>query len=142
MDATHDIGLRCWVASAIGHGQFPIQNLPVGIFAPAGGHPRGGIAIGDCILDIRGLLDRQLLGGDAKVAAAAASGDVLNPFFQLGGVYRQALRSAVSGLLSAEDAKGETADLLHPAAQADIVSRIHHAFPRAKDFFSPAQQAS
>ena len=42
MDATHDPALRSWVDSANGHPDFPIQNLPFGVFAPpGGGTPRG-----------------------------------------------------------------------------------------------------
>ena len=37
IDQTHDPELRSWVASANGHPDFPIQNLPLGIFSPPGG---------------------------------------------------------------------------------------------------------
>ncbi len=30
-----------WVASAQGHGEFPLQNLPLGIFSRDGDAPRG-----------------------------------------------------------------------------------------------------
>jgi Fumarylacetoacetase N-terminal len=39
-----------WVASANGHAEFPIQNLPFGVFSTLAGGPRGGVAIGDSIL--------------------------------------------------------------------------------------------
>jgi hypothetical protein len=41
-DETHDPARRSWVASANGHTEFPIQNLPFGVFSPEGGGPRGG----------------------------------------------------------------------------------------------------
>ena len=41
IDATHDAGRRSWVASANGHPDFPIQNLPLGVFSPLAGAPRG-----------------------------------------------------------------------------------------------------
>ena len=47
--------LRSWVASAPDHPDFPIQNLPFGVFSPLAGAPRGGVAIGDEILDLRAL---------------------------------------------------------------------------------------
>ncbi len=47
VDATHDAARRSWVALANGHLDFPIQNLPFGIFSPPGCDPRGGVAIGD-----------------------------------------------------------------------------------------------
>ncbi len=44
-DDTHDTTRRSWVPGADG-GDFPLQNLPLGIFSPRGGAPRPGIAIG------------------------------------------------------------------------------------------------
>ncbi len=52
IDATHDPARRSLVASANGHPDFAIQNLPLGVFSPEGGAPRGGVAIGDRILDL------------------------------------------------------------------------------------------
>src|SRR5450631_2507462 len=120
MDATHDYRLPCWVKSANGHDQFPIQNLPFGIFAPKDGRPRGGIAIGDCILDIGGLVAIDLLNGDAKIAAAAASVESLNPFLALGGKYRRALRRAVSEVLSDAAPAPNVRDLIHTAKDCSL----------------------
>ena len=39
IDDTHAPGRRSWVASANGHADFPIQNLPFGVFSPPGGTP-------------------------------------------------------------------------------------------------------
>src|SRR5882757_10650934 len=119
MDTTHDMRLPCWVTSANGHEQFPIQNLPVGIFAPRGGRPRGGIAIGDSILDV-GRLAGRLPEGDAKTAAAAAAGETLNPFLALGARYRRALRLAVSELLSAAAAPARLRELVHGAKDCTL----------------------
>jgi fumarylacetoacetase len=58
LDATHDPALRSWVESANEPGcEFPIQNLPFGIFKRRHSHekPRGGVAIGDQILDLAAL---------------------------------------------------------------------------------------
>ena len=97
MDATHDPQRRSFVASANGHADFPIQNLPLGIFNPRGGEVRGGVAIGDSILDLPAVA--HLLTGEAKRAAEAASGDALNAVFALGAGPRRALRAALSDLL-------------------------------------------
>ena len=51
-DETHDPARTSWVASAQGHADFPIQNLPYGVFSPAGGKARIGTAIGDMVLDL------------------------------------------------------------------------------------------
>ena len=57
-DGTHDPALRSWVESANEAAcDFPIQNLPLGIFRRKGTQeaPRGGVAIGDQILDLSAL---------------------------------------------------------------------------------------
>ncbi|KAH8076532.1 fumarylacetoacetase [Aureococcus anophagefferens] len=54
-----------FVASANGHDQFPIENLPLGIFshAPSGRDARVGVAIGDSVLDLRAASAKGLLDG-------------------------------------------------------------------------------
>ena len=55
MDATHNPKLKSWVESANDPaGDFPIQNLPFGVFRRKGSKlaPRGGVAIGDQIFDL------------------------------------------------------------------------------------------
>jgi fumarylacetoacetase len=58
IDRTHDPKLESWLASANGHAEFPIQNLPLGVFSPGDAGPRIGAAIGDRILDLRALSSR------------------------------------------------------------------------------------
>jgi len=74
IDATHDPRRQSWVESANGHPDFPIQNLPFVIFSARDGTPRGGVAIGDSIFDLRAALDAGLFSGAAESAARAASG--------------------------------------------------------------------
>jgi fumarylacetoacetase len=144
IDETHDPRRESWVASARGHAEFPIQNLPFGVFAPPGGTPRGGIAIGESIFDLRAGLEAGVFSGNAAIAAEAAAGSALNPLMALGKGPRIALRRRVSSLLAvdgAERAKIEPlADrLLHNAAECtlhlpaavggftDFFAGIHHA---------------
>ena len=48
--------LHSWVESANApDGQFPLNNLPCGVFSTAGGRRRCGVAIGDQILDVTAL---------------------------------------------------------------------------------------
>ena len=67
-----------WVESANGHADFSLHNLPLGVFSRAQQSPRGGVAVGDCILDLGTALQAGLLQGDAARAAEAAQGDSLN----------------------------------------------------------------
>ena len=58
IDYTHDPDLRSWVESANHPGSdFPIQNLPLGIFSDGDGQRRPGVAIGDFILDLASAAD-------------------------------------------------------------------------------------
>ena len=137
LDGTHDQRLQSWVASARGHADFPIQNLPFGVFSPLAGAPRGGVAIGDCILDLRALHAAGLLEGDAQAACHACTGSTLNPFLALGTAPRRALRTAVSALLAAgaterPELLHQDADCLmympaHVADYTDFYVGIHHA---------------
>jgi fumarylacetoacetase len=107
LDETHDPKRQSWVTSANGHPDFPIQNLPVGIFSPPGAaKKRGGIAIGDMILDLAAAAEAGLLAGAAGDAAEVTSTGSLNELFALGKTPRQALRTRASQLL---DLKGRTA---------------------------------
>jgi fumarylacetoacetase len=102
IDETHDPKRQSWVASAQGHAEFPIQNLPLGVFVPAGEPPRGGVAIGDMIFDLKAGFEAGLFTGDAARAAEAAAGATLNPLMMLGSAPRCALRRRLSALLSAD----------------------------------------
>ena len=91
---------RSWVASANDHVDFPLQNLPLGVFSIDGGAPRSGVAIGDHIFDLEAALDAGLFEGAAKAAAEATCGGQLNAFFQAGTPARKALRERLLQLLA------------------------------------------
>lgn len=107
-DATTNPALRSWVASANIDGcDFPIQNLPFGVFRRTGSQeaPRVGVAIGNEILDVAACLAAGLFddaSSDAKIAARACASPTLNALMHRGSAARIALRGAVSTLLSTE----------------------------------------
>ena len=117
LDVTHDPEITSWVGTANGHSDFPLQNLPLGIFSPAGtgDDPRGGIRIGEQILDLRALAGTDLLTGAALAGARAAAGGTLNTLFGLGPAVRQALRAQAHTLLSDDTHRDAVEPLLHPA---------------------------
>ena len=144
LDHTHDPSLQSWVTSANGHADFPIQNLPFGVFSPLAGAPRGGIAIGGCILDLRTVHDAELLDDEAQAAVHACIGPSLNGFLALGAGPRRALRDAVSALL--QEGSDERPFLLHRASDClmympvhvgdytDFYAGIHHATAVGRQF--------
>jgi fumarylacetoacetase len=96
-----------WVASANGHPDFPLQNLPFGVFRRANSNeaPRVGAAIGDAILDIAACLAAGLLddaSDDARRGARACASPSLNALMALGAPVRRALRDALTRLLASD----------------------------------------
>jgi fumarylacetoacetase len=136
IDETHDLARHSWVQSADGHPEFPIQNLPLGIFAPPGEAPRAGTAIGDRMLDLRALAASGLLRADAADALAGAT---LNALFASPPDLRRDLRRRLSALLYDERQRAAVEPFLHDAAMCamhlpaaigdytDFYVGIHHA---------------
>jgi fumarylacetoacetase len=144
IDETHDPRRESWVTSANGHREFPIQNLPFGVFSPPGGAPRGGVAIGDMVFDLATALEARLFSGEAEKAAEAAAGPVLNPLMALGAPARLALRKRVSELLAADTAERAKIEamagrLLHPAGQCTL--HLPAAIGEFTDFFAGIHHA-
>ncbi|HUF30001.1 MAG TPA: fumarylacetoacetase [Gemmatimonadaceae bacterium] len=107
-DETHDPERRSWVESANETGgDFPIQNLPFGVFAPpaGGAAPRVGVAIGDRILDLSVCARERVFGDEAAEAAARCAEPSLNALMALGPGAWRALRRQVSEFLG-EDGEG------------------------------------
>ena len=87
LDETHDPALASWVRSAnVAGADFPIQNLPFAVFRRRGGAERwrGGVAIGDQVLDLAAVAASGVLDGDAAVAVRAAGEEKLNALMALG----------------------------------------------------------
>lgn len=138
LNATHDPALRSWVASAqAADTDFPIQNLPYGVFRRRGSGERwrGGVAIGDQILDLSLLAASGLARPELQSALMAAQGETLNPLMALGPTAWRPLRAELSRLLreGAAEQPGVAACLV-PQAQAE------HALPARigdyTDFFT------
>jgi fumarylacetoacetase len=96
------MALRSWVVSANDVGSdFPIENLPYGVFRH-GGHTRIGVAIGDRILDLDGCASQGLLAPLSEELVAACRAPLLNPLMALGPAAWAALRRHLSALLDAD----------------------------------------
>jgi fumarylacetoacetase len=140
LDETHDAGRRSFVASADGHPNFPIQNLPFGVFSLGDAAPRTGVAIGDSIFDLTAACAAGLFTGEVAEPAKRAAAPPLNGFLALGQEQRRAVRRRLSQLLqhgAAERARVEMLlvdageAMMHlPAAigdYTDFYAGIHHA---------------
>ena len=145
LNHTHDAARKSWVASANARAcDFPIQNLPFAVFRRAGSGEafRGGVAIGDQIVDLGALSRTSLLGGLSTQAATACAQPALNDFFAMGSAAWRALRHDLFALLESTASASTTdvmRDCLVPLAAAeytvparigdytDFYTSIHHA---------------
>ncbi|WP_340314836.1 fumarylacetoacetase [Rhizorhabdus argentea] len=130
IDETHDPALTSWVPGADGHADFPVQNLPYGIFSVDGRPPRPAVAIGDKLLDLAAI---------TWLLPVEVTGGTLNALFALAPERRVALRRKLSSLLSDDGHRAAIAPHLYdqsavtmhlPAAigdYTDFYAGIHHA---------------
>jgi fumarylacetoacetase len=150
---THDPKLASWLDSAnTSETDFPIQNLPFGIFTRSGAvdiSAHVGVAIGDSILDVEAAVTAGLL--PATPGTVACRSTTLNALMALDAAERSALRSGVSELLRAGSDIGararavrdsilipmNLAELRLPVAigdYTDFYASIHHATNVGKMF--------
>ncbi len=143
INATHDPNLRSWVGSANPVGtDFPIQNLPLGVFRRPGeaGVSRIGVAIGDQILDLFQCVQAGLFQDFSEKLQEACAASVLNPLMASGQDAVSSLRRRCSELLRQGSQKPDLesgilvaiaeVELLLPAAigdYTDFYASIFHA---------------
>jgi fumarylacetoacetase len=144
LNETHDPALRSWVDSAnAADTEFPIQNLPLAVFRRRGRQEafRGGVAIGEQIVDIAAAVERGLFSGEAAAAATAASGDSLNALMALGPAAGAALRLALSRALRVGSPERP---LLEPClvAQADAEYALPARIGDYTDFYTSIHHAT
>ncbi|MBB3955676.1 fumarylacetoacetase [Novosphingobium sediminicola] len=136
IDHTHDAAASSWVEGTDDHEDFPVQNLPLGVFSHGHGTRRIGSAIGDYVVDLEGLADAGLLPNALRPALAEPT---LNALFALDGATRRALRHALFALLTDPARQGAVAPWLSPTQgvelhlpfaigdYSDFYVGIHHA---------------
>ena len=130
IDDTHDPGLKSWVESANEEGcDFPIQNLPFGIFRNRKNRneaPRGGVAIGDQVLDL--------------AALGIKTGPTLNGLAAQGRAVWRNLRKELSRGLSTKSPNKRLSRFLLPLKQAELFLPV--AIGDYSDFFTGIHHAS
>jgi fumarylacetoacetase len=90
--------LRSWISIAP-DSEFPIQNLPFGIFETAQHGKRAGVRIGDFVLDLAQMAQFGYFD-DLGFVASDFSQDYLNPMMRRGKLAVRALRNRISELLA------------------------------------------
>lgn len=98
MIKANDPSLKSWI-EVPSNSDFPIQNLPFGIFKTQSSNSRVGIAIGDQVLDLS-VLNKLGFLDDFKIDDSVFSNQYLNDFIALGKPLCRSLRHRISNLLS------------------------------------------
>src|SRR6185437_15365298 len=121
LNETHDPARKSFVETANAPDcDFPIQNLPFGVFRPVpGASPGVGVAIGDQVLDVAAA--SASLGGEAAAAAQACAAPYLNGLMALGPPAWSALRLSLSRALSANGGDRSLSRHLIPMAKAELL---------------------
>ena len=144
INETHDPALTSWVASANEENcDFPIQNLPFAIFRRAGTSEafRGGVAIGEMVLDLAAAKGTGVFSGIAQAAASACDSSELNGFMAMGKEAWSALRLALSqALRSGSDAEAKLAACL--VSMDDVEYKLPCRIGDYTDFYTSIYHAT
>lgn len=130
--------MKSWVVSANDPGSdFPLNNLPCGVFSIGGEEPRCGVAIGDMILDVAGLeADGILTLTDEPVFDVP----FWNELMELGPDLWAALRARLTALLT-DTAPEESACQPHLYRQVDATMHLPFLVSEFTDFYAGRNHA-
>lgn len=124
IDTTHDPNLRSWVESA-NHKDtdFPIQNLPFGVFRPrkSAEPSRIGVAIGDQILDLSLCCQAGLLQELSQPLQAACAAPNLNQLMAMGSEAASILRCHLSHLLRWDEQMPPSPEILIAMSDTELL---------------------
>lgn len=144
MSKANNPNLKSWLEVKPGS-DFPIQNLPFGIFRTAEKTERAGVAIGDYILDLLVIAESGLLDGIPWPFKAVFSEKTLNNFIALGKHTTREVRERISDLLNADNRELRDNEELKTQAlvkqsDAEMLLPIH--IPNYTDFYSSREHAT
>lgn len=144
LNATHNPALKSWVSSANdGKTDFPIQNLPFAEFRRLGSTEsfRGGVAIGDQVLDLAQVAALQLFSGEAQAGLEAAGESSLNRFMDMPSTVWSAVRAVLSEALS-EGANQQEVFKSCLIPQADVEYQLPCQIGDYTDFYTSIHHAT
>ena len=135
---------KSWVESANDNAtDFPLQNLPFGVFSTGDLTPRIGVAIGDLILDVRACAEQGLLRALHPPLQQACAAPTLNVLMPHGRRALAALRARLIELLRAEadpETRSKVERLLRP--RAEVTMHVPAAIGDYTDFYASIYHAT
>jgi fumarylacetoacetase len=103
MIKANDPSLKSWI-EVQPNSDFPIQNLPFGIFKTQSSTSRVGVAIGDQVIDLL-MLNKLGFLSDFKIEDSVFDNQYLNDFIALGKPFCSTFRQRISNLLNENNAE-------------------------------------
>jgi fumarylacetoacetase len=126
VNKTHDPALTSWIESANSPDtDFPIQNLPFGVFSRKGDSERRvGVAIGDQVVDIGESLSANLWSGKARDVARWCDRPSLNELMQAPRESLSQFRARLSELLTGTPGDDSVINPLPPGALVPMADAV------------------
>jgi fumarylacetoacetase len=144
LNETHNSARVSWLVTANkADTDFPIQNLPFAVFKRANSEEafRGGVAIGDQVIDLAALANANVFDGLAQAGVKACNAPQLNDYMAMGKATWSALRLALSNALKEGSAlQDKVAACL--IAQADVEYALPCNIGDYTDFYTSIHHAT
>ena len=136
MNRTHDAALTSWIEAANSPDtDFPIQNLPFGVFSRKGdGERRIGVAIGDQIVDVSGSLSANLWTGKAHDVALLCGRPAMNGLMEAPKESLSEFRARLSELLAGTPGGEGAINPLPPSALIPMAEVEMHSPAEIGDY--------
>ncbi|MGV3639469.1 MAG: fumarylacetoacetase [Adhaeribacter sp.] len=144
MIPANDPQLHSWIQIPA-TSEFPIQNLPFGIFSTPDRPPRVGVAIGDYVLDLWALSRHGLLDLPGLKNLEVFQAATLNPFIVLGKPVWRQVRERVSVLLRHDNpAIRDQPELMQACLlrRQEVQLHLPLQVPNYTDFYSSLDHAT
>lgn len=141
--SANDPSLKSWVEIAP-NSDFPIQNLPFGIFRKEGQAPRVCSAIGDYVIDLLAVAEHGFFDDFTFDKKAAFENQYLNDFIALGKPITNEIRNRLAAILDTDhdewDAKELQEFILVPMSEVELLLPIRVG--DYTDFYSSIEHAT
>ena len=138
LDFTHAPQRTSWVESANDHLDFPIQNLPFGVYQAGSDAARIGVAIGDQILDAQSAVAAGLISD--SVTAEALGDSNMTRVMSLNKEQRVKLRQELSNALASDSDVDQSKLTL--VAQKDVTMQLPCQVRDYTDFYASIYHAT
>jgi fumarylacetoacetase len=145
MSKANNPNLRSWIPVNT-DSDFPIQNLPFGIFKPKKtGKPRAGTIIGSTVIDLSAIAEKGYLANAGIKNSAVFDQPFLNDFIALGRPVWQAVREKLSDIFNFENREIWNTDdfcdgLFHKISDVEMMMPVK--IGDYTDFYSSIEHAT